>query len=561
MGRPPPANNGANSSTARSGVSSKPPISDDTHKHKKSHDPNMDNPRLLVNRACIYERQLPGDTYITAHVSRLQHGFWDSPAVSDAYAEHVDFLALSFVFHSAHTLSHRFKSATVRVSVQPSYEKQKPKLINRSSSDNPHFLMHAPHLIYGAVSPETMEWSFSLAGSLGVSETPVSASIIPSGSMIGQYRRYEMMRIQGSSRTLKSPRGPEYDVEAGEVMWSLEENSLQRSGLPREFTFVMLIQKPAANSKIKLSLEIDPVIQAFWGSYPGWMLRLSPYQPLERRGVDFRREVGQHFQPADPQRGFNFAVLESAFDHYIAMPGRKFTRRLEIPAETPLPHFSSGQQGYPGQYGNLGSSQQQGTSLTDTLLQNQLRQLSTHLGTQESTASAPVSAPVNTAFVEGMSVPISIPSALGSINTYNVRLGLDPTLIQQFVALHANSSTHQKQRYDSDAPYQVNSARGNRAEHRSSRQEHADSSSTEAGWWLYDDDADWNTEWSPPLLNADVGLKSYENVREGMLRTVHPRGRFDGSGSTREQKRVMNVKNQPLTSGLLSSLSEDGIED
>lgn len=288
----------------------------------------MDNPRLLVNRACIYERQLPGDTYITAHVSRLQHGFWDSPAVSDAYAEHVDFLALSFVFHSAHTLSHRFKSATVRVSVQPGSERQKPTLINGCSSGNPHFLMHAPHLIYGAVSPETMEWSFSLAGSLGVSETPVSASIIPSGSLNGQYRRYEMMRIQGSSRTLRSPKGHEFDVEAGEVMWSLEENSLQRSGLPREFTFVMLIQKPAANSKIKLSLEIDPVIQAFWGSYPGWVLRLSPYQPLERRSVDFRREVGQHFQPADPQRGFNFAVLESAFDHYIAMPGRKYTRRV-----------------------------------------------------------------------------------------------------------------------------------------------------------------------------------------------------------------------------------------
>jgi hypothetical protein len=328
MGALPPAKNGANSSTSHSNPPAQPPSSDSTHKHKKSHDPNMDNPRLLVNRACVYERQLPGDAYITAHVSRLQHGFWDSAAVSDTHAEHVDFLALSFVFHSAHTLTHRFKSATVRAFVQPSSEKSKATPINGRSSVNPHFLMHAPHLIYGAVSPETMEWTFSLAGSLGVSEAPVSASIIPAASFNGQYRRYEMMRIQGSSRTLKSPKGPEYDVEAGEILWSLEENSLQRSGLPREFTFVMLIQKPAANSKLKLSLEIDPVIKAFWGSYPGWMLRLSPYQPLERRGVDFRREVGQTFQPADPQRGFNFAILESAFDHYIAMPGRKYTRRV-----------------------------------------------------------------------------------------------------------------------------------------------------------------------------------------------------------------------------------------
>lgn len=288
----------------------------------------MDNPRLLVNRACVYERHLPGDAYITAHISRLQHGYWDSPAVSDTYAEHVDFLALSFVFHSAHTLSHRFKSATVRAFVQTSSEHSKPVSNNGSSPENPRFLMHAPHLIYGTVSPETMEWSFSLAGSVGVSETPVSASVIPSGSVNGQYRRYEMMRIQGSSRTFRSPKGSAFDVEAGEIFWSLEENSLQRSGLPREFTFVMLIQKPAANSKIKLSLEIDPIIQAWWGSYPGWMLRLSPYQPAERRGVDFRYEIGQRFQPADPERGFNFAAMESAFDHYIAMPGRKYTRRV-----------------------------------------------------------------------------------------------------------------------------------------------------------------------------------------------------------------------------------------
>lgn len=190
--------------------------------------------------------------------------------------------------------------------------------------------MHAPHLIYGTVSPETMEWTFSLAGSLGISETPVSASVIPSGSVNGRYQRYEMMRIQGSVRTLKSPRGPGFHVEAGEIVWSLEENNLQRSGLPREFTFVMLIQKPTANSKIKLSLDIEPVIQAWWGSYPSWMLALSAYRPVQQRGVDFRWEIGQRFEPTDAKRGFNFAALESSFDDYIAMPGRKYTRSVSL---------------------------------------------------------------------------------------------------------------------------------------------------------------------------------------------------------------------------------------
>lgn len=289
----------------------------------------MSNARLLVNRACIYERRLPGDAYITAHVQRLQHGYYSSPAVSDKDADHVDFLAVSFTFHSSHTLSHRFKSATVRATIKGA------RGINSSSGQpkgvphgKPRFLMHAPHLIYGTVSPETMEWTFSLAGSLGISETPVSASVIPSGSVNGRYRRYEMMRIQGSARTRKSSRGSEFDIEAGEIFWSLEENNLQRSGLPREFTFVMLIQKPTANSEVELSLEIEPVLQTWYGSYPNWMLGLSAYQPLPRRGVDFSREVGQRFEPTDGDRGFNWAALESSFDDYIAMPGRKFTRQV-----------------------------------------------------------------------------------------------------------------------------------------------------------------------------------------------------------------------------------------
>lgn len=301
----------------------------------KPPDMNKSNPRLLVNRESIYERQLPGDAYITVYVQRLQHGYYSSSAVSDPEAEHVDFLALSFVFHSPHTLSHRFKSATIRASIQgpdqlatdgTSSPKRRPK--------NPRILMHAPHLIYGTVSPETMEWTFSLAGSIGISETPLSANLIPSGSVNSRYRRYEMMRIQGSARTLKSPRGPQFDIEAGEVVWSLEENNLQRSGLPREFTFVMLIQKPSFKSRVKLSLDIDPVIQSWWGNYPNWSLSLPSYRPAKRRDVDFNKEVGQRFEPLDTERGFNFAALVSSFDDYIALPGRKYSRKVCGPSPT-----------------------------------------------------------------------------------------------------------------------------------------------------------------------------------------------------------------------------------
>ncbi|CAI7653902.1 unnamed protein product [Penicillium glandicola] len=322
-------------------------------KEKNPPDPNMANPRLIINRALIYERRLPGDAYITAHVQRLQHGYYSSAAVSDEDAEHVDFLALAFTFHSPHTTTHRIKSATISVSVRENRDLPSSKLYPYGyPPGNPRFLMHAPHLIYGSVSPETMEWTFSLAGSLGISEMPVSASIIPSGSVNGRYKRYEMMRIQGSARTLKNPSGREFDIESGKIVWSMEENNVQRSGLPREFTFVMLIQKPSANSNISLSIDVDPVIDAMIGSYPSLMLKLPEYQPLPRRGINFQQEVGQHFEPVDSVRGFNFAELGSMFDEYIAMPGRKFSRQIQIPAETSIPenHF---QGTYPGQYGSL----------------------------------------------------------------------------------------------------------------------------------------------------------------------------------------------------------------
>ena len=174
-------------------------------KPNKLQDPNLADPRLLVNRPCIYERRLPGDVYITAHVQRLQHGYFSSHALSDRDVDHVDFLAIDFVFHCPNAEEHRFKAATIRVSVQGNRElASSAHYPHGYPPGNPRFLMHAPHLMHGAVSPETMQWTFSLAGSLGVAEIPINASFTPSGSMRGTYKHYEMMRIQGSVRTLKS---------------------------------------------------------------------------------------------------------------------------------------------------------------------------------------------------------------------------------------------------------------------------------------------------------------------------------------------------------------------
>jgi hypothetical protein len=288
---------------------------------RKSTDPNMTDGRLLVNRRCIYERQLPGDAYVTAHAERLQHGFFNSKNTSDPEIPYVDFLGVNFVMHPGDSEKHRFKAATIKATIQNVPMGDSTENPYPYPQANPRFLMHAPHLIYGAVSPETLQWTFSLAGSLGISDSPVSASLSPSGSRSTSYKLYEMMKIQGSCRTLRSPDGPEFDVEDGEIVWSLSENGLQRSGLPREFTFVILIQKPSADSRILFKLDIDPVIDAWYGNYPNWWLNRPNYQPLPKRSVNFRTEFGQCFKPVDPEKGFNFASLENSLDDYVNMPG------------------------------------------------------------------------------------------------------------------------------------------------------------------------------------------------------------------------------------------------
>ncbi|KAJ5109829.1 hypothetical protein N7532_002474 [Penicillium argentinense] len=520
----------------------------------------MSNPRLLINRESIYERQLPGDAYITAYVQRLQHGYYSSPAVSDNGANNVDFLALSFVFHSPHTLTHRFKSATIRASIegadQPSTstdENSRPK----HRPKNPRFLMHAPHLIYGTVSPETMEWTFSLAGSIGISETPISANLIPSGSMNSRYRRYEMMRIQGSARTLKSPRGREFDAEAAEIVWSLEENNLQRSGLPREFTFVMLIQKYQPNDRMKLTLEIDPVIQSWYGSYPSWLLGFSSYQPV-KRDIDFNREIGQRFEPADGVRGFNFASLVNQFDDYIAMPGRKYSRRMEIPSEPNLPDQGSFHPGYPGQYGSINPNQgvQQGMQ---TLQQMQSTGQTQGSGAQTSLATFSAAPTFTTNLPSQANLPTQAQPSFAGIqapltNTTtnnNLNLSLGPShgiAIMNPSALRSAMTSPPCTRHPQTTNASTKSNTSAVSDHSNPNKNNEDKyEEAGAGEW-------------PPLSGNGPGV-DIETIRSSMLRSVHwtspPEDGCASDDDTSEApKRIMNMENRPLTPSLLLTEKE-----
>jgi hypothetical protein len=309
----------------------------------KQRDPNQPDYRYQIHQKCIYERSLPGEAYITAHVQRLQQGYYDSPQIHEDTIDDVRFVAVNFVFHPSKALSNRFRSAVIRISLLDeadygdslsSLALEKRRVMDGAgggkavSGRKPRFLRHAPHLMFGAVSPENLQWNFNLAGSLGVSQTPVSASLSPSGGVVGKYKVYQMMRIQGSTRTLKGHHHND-DVEDGQVVWSLEENDLQRSGLPREFTFVTLLQKPEGTN-VLFDVEIEPCIANRWGHYPQWWLRVARYLPLHKNYLDLDEEIGQKFEPCRDARGYNFAELASRFDDFVIMPGMTWSSKVRM---------------------------------------------------------------------------------------------------------------------------------------------------------------------------------------------------------------------------------------
>lgn len=287
-------------------------------------EPNIVDPRLQFNRTSIYERYLPGGSYVNAHIQRHQHGFVESHALGRRI-EHVDFVAVDFVLHSHDPSKHRFKSAEIRMSVQQG-QITPGMLSERILLQDPKFLMHAPHLLYGSGSPDNMQWTFNRAGSRTTSEAPVIANVGPSGTGSRAHKHNDMIQIQGSVRTLKSPYGPRFDVEGGEVVWTLQENKKQKSGLPREFTFAVLIQKGSLLSPVDFRVDIEPKMQTWFGYYPRAWLNQFKYEGVHKNSIEFKYAIGQSFQPIVSGYGFNFASMVGTLDDFVQMPGLSSTR-------------------------------------------------------------------------------------------------------------------------------------------------------------------------------------------------------------------------------------------
>lgn len=288
-------------------------------------DPNTPIRRLQLHQKCLYERTLPGGAFISAHVNRLQHGYYQSKAIHEPTLDNVFLVSVHFVFHPYNPEKHRFKTAVIKVSLHGADPTEPPETHYRNPLvPMPRILKHAPELMYGSVSPENLQWNFSLSSSLGVSQAPVTASLNPSGSVKTSYKVYHMMSIQGSVRSIQSPLGPDYDIEDAMAVWTLEENILQRSGLPREFDFVLLVHKPNDIEKAYLTVDVDAEVDCWYGVYPKWYTNLGKYMPTQDYTLDFNTDIGQLFLPSDPTRGFNFADLPQPLEQYVQMPGTTY---------------------------------------------------------------------------------------------------------------------------------------------------------------------------------------------------------------------------------------------
>ncbi|PQE22312.1 hypothetical protein CJF32_00004672 [Rutstroemia sp. NJR-2017a WRK4] len=213
--------------------------------------PDCPDHRFQIGPKTLFEQDFPyQEAFISASLTRLQHGIYDDEKRLSSYGpspHNVTFVAVTFVFHPMHSVEYRFKRA--RISIQAFRAGGSPE----KEADQPlRIIKFAPHIAFGRYSTENLHWTFSLGASLGVT-TPMTTTITPSTEFDRSKVIGTMLKIQGSTRSVK-------DMESSKLVWSLEENEQQYTGLPREFTFVFLVEQPVARAPFTLQVAIRPVL-------------------------------------------------------------------------------------------------------------------------------------------------------------------------------------------------------------------------------------------------------------------------------------------------------------
>jgi hypothetical protein len=200
--------------------------------------PNIDGPehKLQVTEQLLYEHEFRGKCYVSAHLQRLQHGVFADFNLHGKTAMHVTFVAITFVFHPSISVRHRFEAATIEITA-------------RTEDHEPlRFVKFAPHVAYGRISTETLKWNFQLGATLGITKGPAVLSVAPKIERETDKVINTMMKIQGSTRSWRDPEHHNHKMFPDSLLvWTLEENEQQATGLPREFTFIFLVERPATH--------------------------------------------------------------------------------------------------------------------------------------------------------------------------------------------------------------------------------------------------------------------------------------------------------------------------
>lgn len=264
---------------------------------------NPDGPddHFQVYQKCLLEHEFENhDAFVSARVQRIQHGIYSDPKKLQFYGTStgemkVTFVAVTFAFHTMHSLKHRFQRAAISV---------------MASDDKQHGLRivkFAPHIAYGRISTENLHWTFALSSTIGVTQL-INASVTPSTSFDRQKVIDAMLKIQGSALSNNG-------LESSKLVWSLEENQQQAAGLPREFTFVFLVERPDPNAALRLAITIKPCFSRDIGND-------ILHDPVGGGWVNLgTNEMGQRFSSTP----FNFATMAGNFEDLIELPGKAVT--------------------------------------------------------------------------------------------------------------------------------------------------------------------------------------------------------------------------------------------
>ncbi|RDL40680.1 uncharacterized protein BP5553_00659 [Venustampulla echinocandica] len=227
--------------------------------------------QFQITRHLLYERDFGGDAYVSAHLQRLQNGCFTDKNMHEPDMLHVTFAAITFTFHPSLSDVHRFRSAVITITA------------NSSPDGNPiKFLKFAPHLAFGRISSASLKWYFQLAATVGVTRGLSEASLKPSLGYEKDMVVGSMVKIQGSTRSTtpyepfisissssQSPSKARKKLPDTRLVWSLEENPQQESGLPREFTFVFLMERLHSDQK-------ETIKRSFAGNVDGSCLSAPP---------------------------------------------------------------------------------------------------------------------------------------------------------------------------------------------------------------------------------------------------------------------------------------------